>query len=364
MVLAYCTTFFHLFNIIQLKLTLLANEKVDLILSSDTNFRTLQTNLVKSGLFENVIISPIKNGVWSREYNECPDEKKTKLFVSLVAKGSGLPIQNSYQDLYFGLDDPYNKFLYYCLAQKGNPPKVHLFDEGAASYVLSYKQRIKTDKIPHNMFPGVELEKNFCESLLYAPELCEGFGDLPVNQIPKIDRNDEKSKAVFNSIFVHTKLSSERYVFFEGGAFQDWLPTFDIEILDQFAKIVGKENILVKLHPRTISDRFSRRGYHVMKAENVPWEIYALNESIEDRVCISNASTAALTLYTIFSLKIPCINFFKMDFLEKSIYTRQKVFPQIYRIQEKLFNKDKPTFFSPSNFEELRKIITYLEMLT
>ena len=177
-----------------------------------------------------------------------------------------------------------------------------------------------------------------------------------------INREDEKGKNKFNQIFEHTPLPPKKYIYFEGGAFQDWLPTLDIEILDQVAQIVGKKNILVKLHPRTQIDRFSRRGYDVMPQEAAPWEIYALNDSLEGVVCLSNASTSALTLYTIFNLKIPCINLFKLDFLEKSLYTRQKNFSKVYDLQEQIFNKDKITFFSPSSMSEFNQIITYLEL--
>ena len=360
--LAYCTTYFHLLNIIQLKLTLLANENVDLVLSADTNFVGLKEKLQKSNLFEKIVFSPIKNGVWSREYNEFPDKKKSERFLSLVQKGHNLPIRNDYSDFYFGLDDPYNKFLYYCLATRGTVPKVHLYDEGTASYVLSYTERVKNDKIPHKKFDEINFLSNLCELLVYAPDLCEFTMDIPINKIPTINKDDKKVQKIFNMIFEPSPLPPQKYIFFEGGAFQDWLPTLDIEILEQIAEIVGKNNILVKLHPRTQSDRFTRRGYTVMTQENVPWEVYALNESLENRVCLSNASTAALTLYTIFNMTVPCINLFKIDFLEKSLYTRQKNFLNVYNMQEKIFNKEKLLFFSPSNIDEVKKIISYLEL--
>ena len=363
MVLAYCTTYYHLFNVIQLKLTLLDNEEVDLVLSSDSDFDLLAERLRTSGLFHDVFLSPVKNVVWSREYNEYPEGKRKTWFLEAVKKGHGLPLCGDYSDLYIGLDDPYNKFFYYCLVARGMQPTVHLYEEGTASYVLSVcGTRLKNDGIPHQEFSENQFALNISEMLVYAPEWCEGRNPFPVHQIPKIERSNPRIKDYFNGIFPYQHFPSQRYIYFEGGAFQDFLPTQDIEILDQLAAFIGKDQIVVKLHPRTTKDRFSRRGYYVMPQENVPWEVYALNEDLERRVYLSNASTAALTPHIIFGLTTPSINLFRLDLLEHSLYTRQKAFPAVYKMQEELLNQNRPRFFAPANEEELKNVLLYLNL--
>lgn len=365
MVLAYCTTYYHLFNVIQLKLTTLAQEEVDLVLSADTDFTYHEGKLKLSGLFKSVILSNIKNGVWTREFNDLKSTKQKSWFIEAVKKGHGLPLNGDYSDLYIGLDDAYNKFLYYCLLNDGCQTTVHLFDEGTASYVLLIKERTKNDHIPHDHFMEGRFDKHIKELLLYAPELRTDKSDVPIGLIPKIDRTDEGTKHIFNNIFSYEKYKyvlDKKYIYFEGGCFQDFVPTLDIEVLDLVADMVGKENINVKLHPRTRNDRFTRRGYHVLPKTNLPWEIISMNEPIQDKIYLSNASTAALTTKTIFDISTSTINLFQLDLIEKSLYTRQKDFPSVYRMQEEYFNKVKPCFFTPRNEQELREIVKYLEM--
>lgn len=361
MVLAYCTTYYHLFNIIQLKLTKLSNENVDLLLSSDVDFTTLEKPLKKSGLFNNVILSPIKNVFWCKEFNEIKSFERSSYFFSKVKSGHGLAIDEYYEHLYIGLDDAYNKFLYYCLSKNTDNVAVHFYDEGTASYVTSISERLKKDGIPHDHFGRKNFNLAIKEILLYAPEIRIVKDVYPVNPIPKIDRHNMDIKTIFNSIFSYHEFTEKKYIYFESASFQDFMPTMDIDVLDMVANIVGKENIVIKLHPRTKNDRFTRRGYSVMPSENLPWEIYAMNESVEDKVFLSNASTAALTSKIIFDVSIHTINLFKMDLLEKTLYTRQKDFPEVYKMQETLFNHDKLCFFAPEDENGLTRIIKYIE---
>ena len=361
MVLAYCTTYFHLFNIIQLKLTKLSNENIDLVLSSDTDFTSLEKRLKNSGLFNKVILSPISNVLWCKKFNELKEYKQSSWFISKVKEGHGLPIAEQYDDLYIGLDDAYNKFLYYCLCENASDISIHFYDEGTASYVTSISERLKKDRIPHTHFGEKNINFAIKEILLYAPEIKIVHDTCPVNFIPKINKNDQYIKDIFNNIFHYHRFTEKKYIYFEGASFQDYMVTMDSDILDNVSKIVGKENIAVKLHPRTKKDRFTRRGYEVMRKESVPWEIYALNENVENKIFLSNSSTAALTTKTIFDLSTPTINLFKLDLLEKTLYTRQKEFPMIYKMQEKIFNKEKNVFFAPKDEKELIRIIKYLE---
>lgn len=131
--------------------------------------------------------------------------------------------------------------------------------------------------------------------------------------------------------------------------------------MDRFSEIVGKDRIIVKLHPRTGLDRFTRRGYTVLPKEYVPWELYAMNEFVQNNVYLSNSSTAAITSKLVFGITTPCINLYKLDLLEKSLYTRQKYFPETYKLQESLFNHEEKNFFTPTNYNELQDIVIYLE---
>lgn len=362
MILARCATYFHLFNLIQLKLTLLKDQDVDIVLSLDTDFSFHENSLKESGLFHRVIRSDVSNILWTKEFNECSEENRESWFLDKLKQSCGSIPDEDYSDFYFGMDDAYNKFLYYCMVEMGMRPALHMFDEGTASYVLPFTKRIQVDHIPHSHFGEQAFLKNIKELLLYAPELRSGNLPFPVNKIPSIDRNSSEVRKIFNMIFGYKPgLTLRRYIYFEGGCFNDNMGTMDIDILNQVAEIIGKDNIAVKLHPRTVNDRFTRRGYYVMPNQNIPWEMYAINEELENHVYISNSSTAALTTRTIFGINTFTVNLFNLDLLEHTLYTRQKNFSGSYKLQEQLFNKDGICFFSPKNANELKVILKYLE---
>lgn len=365
MVLAICATYYHLFNILQLKRTLLKEREVDLVLTATSSFAGYKDRLVQSGLFRKVEFSSIGNVTFSVEINEIRDPaKRSRQFMEHLEKGTGLDFDADYTDLYIPLDDWLNKLIYYCLVQNGMGPAIHLYDEGTASYTLDFAERLKNEVFPHERFGKHALRENISELLLYAPELCSVKHPFPVNKLPGIDLQSEdieSIRAYFNAIFPYRSLPLRRFIYFESGSYLDYQPGLDIEILDQIAQITGKEDIAVRLHPRATMNRFSRRGYHVMPEDNMPWEIVTLNEELDKRIFVSNISTAALTAHTVFGINIPTINLFRMDPVERSLYTRQKSFSESYKLQEKVLNEHTKCFFAPKNIREAKEIIRYLE---
>lgn len=186
MILAYCTTYYHLFNVIQLKRTLLKDFDVDLVLSSDTEFKLNMNFLENSNLFRKITFSPVKNVLWTRNFNECSSLEQSSWFIRNVKKGPQLPLEKDYTDLYIGLDDAYNKFLYYSLVEQGMNLNIHFFEEGTASYVLSIMDRAKKDNIPHEYYKEKSFISHIKEILLYEPNICSIKFPFAVNRIPSI----------------------------------------------------------------------------------------------------------------------------------------------------------------------------------
>ena len=67
-----------------------------------------------------------------------------------------------------------------------------------------------------------------------------------------------------------------------------------MEIVEKIASIVGRENLLIKLHPRDTTNRFIRLGYKTNKTFSVPWEALALTMKKMPLMCITFSSGAAL----------------------------------------------------------------------
>lgn len=72
MILAYCATYYHLFNMIQL--TLLKDQEAGIVLSADTDFAPYEERLQKSGLFRRRITEYRKLSVQNKTGSSCAVE--------------------------------------------------------------------------------------------------------------------------------------------------------------------------------------------------------------------------------------------------------------------------------------------------
>ena len=84
--------------------------------------------------------------------------------------------------------------------------------------------------------------------------------------------------------------------------------------MKQLAQQVGKENIMVKIHPRNPENRFEKLGFKTNKDTSIPWEVILMNiDDVSNKVFITIASQAILNPIMIFGLTIkayslyPCL---------------------------------------------------------
>jgi hypothetical protein len=93
-------------------------------------------------------------------------------------------------------------------------------------------------------------------------------------------------------------------IFFEESHFTDGFEVPDVEIVDQIAQIAGKDNIMIKLHPRSIVNRFARVGYKTNIDANIPWEVIVLNRDFTNKILIAIASGSVLYPYLYFGIPL------------------------------------------------------------
>ena len=86
-------------------------------------------------------------------------------------------------------------------------------------------------------------------------------------------------------------------------------------LLDRVAKLVGKENVLVKIHPRNQVNRFALAGYRTNQDTSVPWELVALNHSFAGTVFLTVGSSAATNPWCV--LGIPAKAVFLWELVEE-----------------------------------------------
>ena len=81
----------------------------------------------------------------------------------------------------------------------------------------------------------------------------------------------------------------------EEAFFDDKIPSNDLELVLRIAEIVGKDQMIIKLHPRNKVNRFQEYGFQTMQHTQVPWEITLMDEDITDKILFTISSIALIT---------------------------------------------------------------------
>lgn len=360
LVLFRCCTVFQLLNAVNLKNTVLKNVRADIILSKATDFTNFIPALKRLRIFRKIIISndtPETYFEWRRQ------NEQFKIDLMLYPEEYiGLDeLKDNYTDLYIAVADDYNKVFYYYLIKYGMRPNIHIFEDGLSTYLIDFMQECLDDILNHEIYGDLSFCNNISELLLYQPDLhIESTFKCPVNSIPRISC-DNKNVKLFNSIFGKNMLPKEKYIFLEEAFVWDGISSTDTDLINDIADIVGKENIIIKLHPRNGIDRFSKEGYKLVENSKIPWEMTIMNSDLKDKVFITVSSTSAFTAGMVFGKKFRCINLFDLMLLGKNVHVRNPKFSLFYEKLLEKYNNESNQIFHPVTINELRQELIYLE---
>ena len=122
----------------------------------------------------------------------------------------------------------------------------------------------------------------------------------------------------------------------------------------KIAEKVGKENIVVKLHPRRNVDRFSDKGIKVSKSTGIPWEAFLLTNDFKDKVVLTISSSAAFSSRLYFDMNIPTIMLYKITGPNPGIVNVKKYIKYADDFCRK-FGDDG--FYIPTSMNELLELL-------
>lgn len=296
-------TLFQIIVALQLKLTKYQNDEVTLIISDHSfNYKSIVNNLKKLNIFKDVYIAK------TREYihgNNMKDKLKRNLFSNIFSNtelNKLINLENKYYDefLFYNLD-AFTYLLYAVLYSKNKKIIANRFEEGFCTYLYGDDIKENSKKI-RKLFLKKDLYKEISKLYLFNPDLIIYDTNFKIEKIESIDKNNEKLVNAVNAIFDYKSIQDkyyQKYIFFEESFFCDNKGINDMDLILKIADIVGKENLMVKLHPRNKVDRFSKYGITTNKAIGVPWEIIQMNNDFSDKVflTISSGSVLASRLY-------------------------------------------------------------------
>ena len=300
-----CKTPYQLIVITQLALTQYRNDSNDILLCDTiANVESLSINIQESKIFNSVEIHrslSILNRVSKRKYYVIAGKQ------ILNRKRDIFGFQSKYDRLFFCNLSFEETLIYRELSHENSNLKILMFEDGFATYTEMYGRFINALSFNKSCLHNIKtLYKRFkYEAFIkvdglyvFSPDLLDWHPPFAVLSIPKINPEDTESRTIFNKIFGLHKLEDsykEKFIFFEESYYADGNDVGDVALVNRIAEITGKNDLIIKIHPRNPENRFHKMGYKTNVNTFVPWEIIALNIDIKEKVLVTIASGSALT---------------------------------------------------------------------
>ncbi len=293
MVLFYAYTQFHLFNCINLKLSLHKDDLADLcvIRPYDAQLSAFYPELIKNSLFHRIYDF---DGLWLDDRSRFTKLKTAgpvvKSIVANAEKISAIRFPEKVEAIYtYG--SSVEMYLLYDHIRKTNNKSVRLigYEEGSGSYCTRADNQLGTfSRMVIKNVLHIDMPDSYDSFMVYQPE-CMGISQpCRVTAMPKIDRS---SRELFNRVFgFQDRGAFSRSVFFNG-------PDRPVDrYLSDVIKGLRITDLSIKRHPRSRQDD---SGYD-FKYNDAQWEMICLNSSLSDKLLISQISTAMFTPKSMF----------------------------------------------------------------
>lgn len=331
MVAFFCRTPIHIFRSIQLRVQMLNDTKCDIYV-----FDTFPLS--------ELIVRRLETMGSFNEVYYIRDEEYLKVgmgadFRTAVGKSSfkKLLMRTTYSQIFlFNVYGSFNDLIFNTLYKNNNRLIVNMIEDGPSIYHIETYDKGLFKKY---IYPLTGL-KDYLENITYwwfsEPDFMENITDSPKKKIPKVSRNDRKFVQEINTVFNYkgnTLIEDAEIIIMEECYWNDGLlkTNDDYSLFRQLSQLFSDRRITVKLHPRTRSNRF-KDGFRVIEADGIPWEVYALNMDMNNKILVSMScatmvstkllygdETFSLLLYPIVEDKILCV-----DTMEKYLTEERK----------------------------------------
>ena len=354
-----CGTIFQVITAINITVTSLKDD-TDLILTDSTDFSNIENTLNELRIFRKIY--HMKDDATKKDYWTMNEQQRKHLSKNPAKGIDPISLDEVYEHLYLPSLSAYNKLFYYYLIKIGMKLKVHLYEEGITTYVIDVMENLQKDGMLHRYYGRQALVKNMVEIMLYEPELYSvpSLGEI-VTSIPKLSEENRELSVIYKRIFGECSLPSEKYIFLEEAFVKDGILSMDIELVEELASVVGKENMVIKLHPRNPVDRFSMRGFTLFPNSRIPWEIILLTNDLRDKVLVTVSSSSSITAKLILNKPMYAIQLYSMMYIGRAQHIKRKAFQNYYTKLYEVLNREEKCFYTPDTKEELHQIIQYLD---
>ena len=361
-------SFFQLIEATNLRITVYKDDDADVaIYASTPNAKEITSRLNKSGLFTNCYFLNTSLVRCGSKYSAVEKAPKYFAYIGTLIN----PVSYTLKTLEIS-DLKYDKFLFSgygalpeCIFNAIRKINTNIecfrFEDSYVSYTREYGKekggfRIKFEHIMHNLFHGANIEEYIKGYYFAEPGLVQVEFSYPILESPRINRQDKRLINLLNDVFGYNKvvdLYGEKFIFFESGDSYFQKNDEDVGFITELIRFVGKDNVLVKRHPRCVENRFERLGVHIAKNSSVPWELIQLNKTMDGKVFITTTSAAALSSAVYFGDDCKSILLYE-GMKEKPASVTAVMRSYMKDFQKKYGDK---TLYIPKDMNEFKKII-------
>ena len=287
-------THFQLITAIQLKLTELKSDDVDVIVTDQSKgSREAALRLRNMQIFQSVFFVHDSDGL--EEFSQFDKYRRyLSAWINPEKRLKGyVELSGTYDMFFFHNASLLTHLICHCLGKK---TACFRFDEGYSTYtkpLLNKKWlhrwmiRCAFGNIRHRL-QGV---------YLFHPELFRQKVNCPLFPIKPIGSGHTELKQILNEVFNYvpdSQLQDADYIFLEESIRLHRPMMDDVDLVCQVADLVGIERVVVKQHPRSRDNPFQERGIATVQSKGIPWEVILMNEDFSHKTILSVMSGTAL----------------------------------------------------------------------
>lgn len=310
-----CNTVYQVLVAVWIKYSELENKDTDIIISNHMNgYISIAENIKKTNLFQNVYtVDSLSYSRFEVEYSNKAERLFSKMFPAFELQ-KYIILQNDYDELFIANMDSFSQLLFSALSKKSNI-KLNIFEDGLSTYSCLFKDFYEKKCPPVNRYKNILFCKicrnkyiypNADAFYVFKSDAMQWTPGCEINELKPISC-DTSFKNLINIIFNYdnmTDIYDKKYIYFEESFYADSGYMEDVELVEKIAERVGKDNIMIKIHPRNPENRFEKLGYKTNKDTSIPWEVILLNNDFSDNVLITIASTSIINPRLIFNKKM------------------------------------------------------------
>ncbi len=344
----------QLLNCIVLKSTVFKNDVSDLYYTEDIKQyakRIKQYNLFNEE-YEYKLIDDITDR--SNSFKRGIVRIKNALDIGVIEKTAPSDLKK-YDKVFASGISLRNYELYYAVKRRNKAAEIVIYEEGICEY-YHFMEKSLAKELFSKIFFNTYYPRDCKEMFVYEPSAVKSKWDnIIIKQIPKfikkrallqmlndIFKYDEKECSIFN----------EKVIFLESCFYDQESEKKQLDYLNMLIDHFGKDNIVVKMHPRSEKTKYDKELNIVYS--HIPFEIVAANMDIEKNAFVS-ITTSIIINFKLMLGKEPLV--ICMNRMNKSI--RKSEAEMVFDRVQQLYSSNR--FLIPVTDDDLTTCISEIK---